>query len=123
MSEEFEQISIKPGFMKHNGGVLFRTISETEYEFKSTINENHLNAAGITHGGYLSALIDAGAGTAAHRASGNSPCVTISLDLKFIDAKAERYGISRSSLLKIFALNGELSVANLDRDKLRLPVT
>ena len=40
-----------------------------EYEFKSTINENHLNAAGITHGGYLSALVDAGAGTAAHRAS------------------------------------------------------
>ena len=86
MSEEFEQISIKPGFMKHNGGVLFRTVSETEYEFKSTINENHLNAANITHGGYLSALIDAGAGTAAHRASGNSPCVTISLDLKFIGA-------------------------------------
>ena len=84
MSNEFEQISIKPGFMKHNGGVLFRTISETEYEFKTTINENHLNAAGITHGGYLSALIDAGAGTAAHRASGNAPCVTISLDLNFI---------------------------------------
>ena len=86
MSNEFEQISIKPGFMKHNGGVLFRTVSETEYEFKTTINENHLNAAGITHGGYLSALIDAGAGTAAHRASGNAPCVTISLDLKFIGA-------------------------------------
>ena len=60
MSNKFEQISIKPGFMKHNGGVLFRTISETEYEFKSTITENHLNAAGITHGGYLSALVDAG---------------------------------------------------------------
>jgi acyl-coenzyme A thioesterase PaaI-like protein len=86
MNNKFEQISIKPGFMKHNGGILFRTISETEYEFKSTINENHLNAAGITHGGYLSALIDAGAGTAAHRASGNAPCVTISLDLKFIGA-------------------------------------
>ena len=84
MSNEFEQISVKHGFMKHNGGVLFRTISETEYEFKTIINENHLNAAGITHGGYLSALIDAGAGTAAHRASGNAPCVTISLDLKFI---------------------------------------
>ena len=86
MSNEFEQISIKPGFMKHNGGVLFRNISETEYEFKSTINENHLNAAGITHGGYLSALIDAGAGTAAHRSADNAPCVTISLDLKFIGA-------------------------------------
>jgi acyl-coenzyme A thioesterase PaaI-like protein len=86
MSNKFEQISIKPGFMKHNGGVLFRTISKTEYEFKTIINENHLNAAGITHGGYLSAFIDAGAGTAAHRTAGNVPCVTISLDLKFIGA-------------------------------------
>ena len=84
MNDKFEQISIKPGFMKHNGGVLFRTISETEYEFKSTINENHLNAARITHGGYLSALIDAGAGSAAHKAANNLPCVTISLDIKFI---------------------------------------
>jgi len=86
MDNKFEQISIKPGFMKHNGGVLFKTISETEYEFKTTISEIHLNTAEITHGGYLSALIDAGAGTAAHRASGNAPCVTISLDLKFIGA-------------------------------------
>jgi acyl-coenzyme A thioesterase PaaI-like protein len=84
MSKEFEQISLKPGFMKHNGGVLFRNITETEYEFKSIISENHLNAAGITHGGYLSALIDAGAGTAAHRSADDAPCVTISLDLKFI---------------------------------------
>ena len=81
---KFEQISIHPGFMKHNGGLLFKVISETESEFKTKINENHLNRAGITHGGYLSALIDAGAGTAAHRAADNAPCVTISLDLKFI---------------------------------------
>ena len=72
--------------MKHNGGVMFRNISESEYEFKSVINENHLNAAGITHGGYLAALIDAGAGTAAHRSAQNAPCVTISLDLKYIGA-------------------------------------
>ena len=84
MSNQFEQISLKPGFMKHNGGLLFRNISENEYEFKTTINNNHLNAAGITHGGYLSALIDAGAGTAAHRSADNAPCVTISLDIKFI---------------------------------------
>ena len=86
MTNNFEQISLKQGFMKHNGGLLFRNVSETEYEFKSTINENHLNAAGITHGGYLSALIDAGAGTAAHRSAENAPCVTISLDIKFIGA-------------------------------------
>ena len=84
MNKNFEQISIKPGFMKHNGGVLFRNISETEYEFKTVITKNHLNAAEITHGGYLSALIDAGAGTAAHRTAENAPCVTISLDIKFI---------------------------------------
>ena len=84
MNEDFEQISVKPGFMKHNGGLFFRTISEKEYEFKATINENHLNSAGITHGGFMSALVDAGAGTAAHRSAGNSPCVTISLELKFI---------------------------------------
>ena len=89
MSTKFEQISLKPGFMKHNGGVMFRNISDTEYEFKSTININHLNSAGITHGGYLSALVDAGAGTAAHRSADNAPCVTISLDLKFIGSSKE----------------------------------
>ena len=83
---KFEQLSLIKGFMKHNGGLLFRNLSETEYEFKSTVNENHLNAAKITHGGYIAALIDAGLGTSAHRSADNAPCVTISLDLKFIGA-------------------------------------
>ena len=86
MSNEFEQISLKPGFMKHNGGLVFKTISENEYEFKATIKENHLNAAGITHGGFIAAFVDAGAGTAAHRSADQNPCVTISLELKFISA-------------------------------------
>ena len=89
MSKNFEQISIKPGFMKHNGGIMFRNISETEYEFKSIINKNHLNNVGITHGGYIASLIDSGAGTAAHRAADNSPCVTISLELKFMTTSKE----------------------------------
>jgi len=84
MDKNFQQISLKPGFMKHNGGLLFRTISENEYEFKTIISKNHLNAADITHGGFIAAVVDAGAGTAAHRSADNSPCVTISLELKFI---------------------------------------
>ena len=84
MNSEFEQISLKPGFMKHNGGIMFKTISESEYQFKTIITENHLNAARITHGGFIAAFIDAGAGTAVHRSASNSPCVTISLELKFI---------------------------------------
>ena len=84
MSNEFEQISLKPGFMKHNGGLLFKTISESEYEFKAIIKESHLNTAGITHGGFIATFIDAGAGTAAHRVADQKPCVTISLEIKFI---------------------------------------
>ena len=86
MNQEFKQISLKPGFMKHNGGLLFRTISKDEYEFKTTIKENHLNAAGITHGGFIAAFVDAGAGSAAHRTANQGVCVTISLELKFISA-------------------------------------
>ena len=86
MNKQFEQLSIKSGFMKHNGGILFRTISENEYEFKTKINENHLNNAGIAHGGFIAALIDSGVGTAAHRITGENLCVTISLELKFISS-------------------------------------
>ena len=99
MSKQFEQISIKPGFMKHNGGVLFREISENEYEFKTTIEENNLNTAGITHGGYIASIIDSGAGTGAHRAAKNSMCVTISLDIKFIGAT--KLGDEITGFLKI----------------------
>ena len=117
MNKKFEQISIKPGFMKHNGGLLFKTISESEYEFKTTINENHLNAAGITHGGFIAAVVDAGAGTAAHRAADQNPCVTISLELKFISAiklGQELFGrtkIQKKTKSMIF-LTCELSASN-----------
>jgi len=86
MNHDFKQISLKSGFMKHNGGLLFRAISKDEYEFKTTIRENHLNAAGITHGGFIATFVDAGAGSAAHRAINQGVCVTISLELKFISA-------------------------------------
>ena len=86
MNNKFQQISLKPGFMKHNGGLLFRKISNKNYEFKTKITKKHLNRAGITHGGYIAAIIDAGAGTAAHRITNNKICVTISLDIKFIDS-------------------------------------
>ena len=83
--EKFENISTKPGFMKHNGGLVFRVISKKKYQFKTKIKKIHLNRAGITHGGFLAGIMDAGSGTAVHRAAGNKQvCVTISLDIKFI---------------------------------------
>ena len=84
MSKNFEQISIKSSFMKHNGGLLFKKISETEFEFKTVIKKNHLNTSKITHGGYIASIIDSGAGTGAHKIANTSKCVTISLDIKFI---------------------------------------
>ena len=84
MPKDFIQLSTKPGYMKHNRGLLFREISKNEYEFKTKIEKNHLNMAGITHGGYIASIIDAGAGTGAHRSTDGKPCVTVSLDIKFI---------------------------------------
>tara|TARA_Y100001970_G_scaffold271240_1_gene366206 strand:- start:413 stop:883 length:471 start_codon:yes stop_codon:yes gene_type:complete len=86
MPKDFVQLSNKPGYMKHNGGLLFREISKNEYEFKTKIEKSHLNMAGITHGGYIASIIDAGAGTGAHRSTGGKPCVTIALDIKFISS-------------------------------------
>ena len=62
MTEEFKQISTTNGFMKHNGGILFRTISKNEYEFKTKINENHLNYSQNYSWWIIAALVDAGAG-------------------------------------------------------------
>ncbi len=117
MSKDFEQISLKSGFMKHNGGLLFKTISVNEYEFKTKINENHLNAAGITHGGFIAAFVYAGSGTAAHKAADQNPCVTISLEIKFISAiklGQELYGktkIQKKTKSMVF-LTCELTASN-----------
>ena len=86
---KFENISSKPGFMKHNGGLMFKAISKSKYQFKTKVKKIHLNRAGITHGGFLAGILDAGSGTAVHRASGNKEvCVTISLDIKFIGSSS-----------------------------------
>ena len=37
--KKFENISTKPGFMKHNGGLVFRVISKKKYQFKTKIKK------------------------------------------------------------------------------------
>ena len=48
--KKFEQLSNKPSYMKHNGGLLFRSLSKKKFEFKTKVKKTHLNKAGITHG-------------------------------------------------------------------------
>ena len=86
MSNKFKQISIKPGFMKYNGGLFYKQVSENKSEFKVKVKKNHLNSLGITHGGFIALIIDSGAGTGAFRVADGGPCVTVSLDIKFIGA-------------------------------------
>jgi uncharacterized protein (TIGR00369 family) len=74
------------GYMKHNGGLSFKKIDDTNYEFEVQVKNIHLNTGKIAHGGFLSTIADTGMGNAAHQAAGNKRCVTISLDIKFISA-------------------------------------
>ena len=79
---EFRNIS-KVGFMKHNGCLEFRQLTEKEYEFKTEIQDYHINAGGVTHGGFIMSMLDSGMGTAAHQLIEGS-AVTISLNTNFI---------------------------------------
>ena len=82
--KKYKQLSTKPGFLKYNGGLLFKKINKNKFEFKTKVKKIHLNRSQITHGGYICSIIDAGAGTAAHESSNGKSCVTISLEIKFV---------------------------------------
>ena len=83
MSEQFRNIS-KVGFMKHNGGLEFRKISDNEFEFTTIIKDFHMNAGGVTHGGFVMSMLDSGMGTSAHQVI-KGRAVTISLNTNFIE--------------------------------------
>lgn len=86
MNDTFQQIGLV-GFVNHNGGLEFRKISATEYQFRTTIQDIHLNPGGITHGGFIMSLMDSGMGTAVHQVlDENAKAATISFDAKFISA-------------------------------------
>ena len=84
MSKEFRNIS-KVGYMLHNGGLEFKKISDSEYEYRTTLKDFHMNAAGMTHGGFIMSILDSGMCTSAHQVI-DGVAVTITLDIKFIGA-------------------------------------
>lgn len=89
MSDIVNEVS-KKSFIKHIGGIEFKKISENNFEFQSKVQNFNLNSAGISHGGYIAAILDNGMGSAAHREIDDGKrCVTISLDIKFIGGSKE----------------------------------
>ena len=51
--------------------------------------DDHLNPAGVVHGGLLATLIDHALSTLAWDAIGRTPCVTVQLDTHFLAPVAE----------------------------------
>ena len=89
MNDIVNEVS-KKGFIKHIGGIEFKKISENNFEFQSKVQNFNLNSAGISHGGYVAAILDNGMGSAAHKVIDDGKrCVTISLDIKFISGSKE----------------------------------
>ncbi len=76
----------KSGFAKHIGGLTTKKINDSNYEFYTEVKDINLNTSKIAHGGFICSIADTGMGNAAHKATENKRCVTISLDVKFISA-------------------------------------
>jgi uncharacterized protein (TIGR00369 family) len=115
MEKPFRDIS-KVGFIKHNGGLKFRKISDTEYEFRTTLQEYHMNSAGMTHGGFIMAALDSGMGTAAHQVI-DGKAATISLQTNFIGASKPGeelvgYAKIKKQTKTLIFMYGELKVNN-----------
>lgn len=79
----------KKGFISYIGGIDFKKISENNFEFIAIVKNFNLNSNGISHGGYIAAILDNGMGSAAHYVIEDKRCVTISLDIKFIGVSKE----------------------------------
>ncbi|AUA56360.1 Uncharacterized protein, possibly involved in aromatic compounds catabolism [Achromobacter spanius] len=77
---------------------------------------DHLNPAGLVHGGLLTALLDHGLSAIAWQALDRRPCVTVQLDTHFLaPARAGQFLEVRGQLLRatssLVFMRGELSVA------------
>ena len=79
----------KKGFINHIGWIDFKKVSENTFEFNVTVKNYNLNSGGISHGGYIAAILDNGMGSAAYHVIDGKRCVTIALDIKFISASKE----------------------------------
>ena len=89
MNSNFASEVSKKGFINHIGGINFKIVSENTFEFSAVVKNFNLNSGGISHGGYIAAILDNGMGTAAYHVIDGKRCVTIALDIKFISASKE----------------------------------
>ncbi|MDN7179397.1 PaaI family thioesterase [Caballeronia sp. SEWSISQ10-4 2] len=97
-------------------GPLWSRTEQDILAFGVIAGEDHLNPAGLVHGGMLVTLLDQVLSTAAWQAAGRLPCVTIQLDTQFLSAvKAGSFVEARAEVVKktreIAFVRGELMVS------------
>ncbi len=109
----------KKGFINHIGGIDFKKVSDDTFEFSTTVKNYNLNSGGISHGGYIAAILDNGMGSAAYRVIEGKRCVTIALDIKFISTSKEgdtligRVKISKKTKSLVFVVAELFEKTNL----------
>ncbi|MFM0504840.1 PaaI family thioesterase [Paraburkholderia caffeinilytica] len=84
--------------------------------FGVIVDEQHLNPAGVVHGGMLTTLLDQVLSTAAWQVSGRQPCVTVQFDTQFLSSvKAGVFVEARAEVVKttreLVFTRGELTVS------------
>ena len=82
-------------------GFKLMRLAEGEAEFRCDIGPEHLNVAGIVHGGVLLSLLDLAAGGSGRwsPAAGFVPCVTVNLGVEFCGAARGPYLIAKGHVV------------------------
>ena len=104
-----------PGFAGLIGPLWVRKEAQA-WAYGLLATADHLNPAGVVHGGLLTALLDHGLSAIAWQALDRRPCVTVQLDTHFLaPARAGQFLEVRGQLLRatssLVFMRGELSVA------------
>ncbi|EJE49701.1 hypothetical protein, possibly involved in aromatic compounds catabolism [Acidovorax sp. CF316] len=108
------QVRALGGFIAHAGPLWARREGEG-WAYGFAIGPQHLNPAGVVHGGALLTLMDHAMSTVAWEAAGRVPCVTLQLDShfaapvgagQFVEARAQ---VVRRTGSLVF-MRGELQV-------------
>lgn len=69
-------------------GPYFQRLHEGRREYALVIDDRHINAQGVAHGGALLTFADAALGYAIWEATDRGPCVTVSQQSNFLSAAA-----------------------------------
>lgn len=97
-------------------GPLWSRREEGRHVFGVRLTCEHVNLAGMIHGGMIASLLDQSVSTAAWEATGRQPCVTVQLDTHFVASVRPgafieaRSHIVRQTGMLVF-VRAELSVA------------